>query len=249
MAIVGNAISLITLKALIHVTTKPGATVTFKKGSTTMGTKTANSSGVAELEVLSGDWGSWTIDVSWSASGIATAATGSSSVTISAATTYNVSVTVKWYLIQNGNFCSGFNHTYHATTGTRNEFRDEGDYIWLTTDTQMQYGNSFVSGYFTNGIDMGDWNNMYIDCQAIGGNSYAGIVTDTSAGEASFSNSVLTGGTVKAYTARDTKNLSLSGVTGTKYIALRAQSFAVWDSSGVSGSYGAIKVYNLYLQR
>ena len=76
MAIVGNAIYVLSTKSLIHVTTKPGATVTFKKGSTTMATKTANASGIAELEVLSGDWGSWTISGSWSASGISNAANG-----------------------------------------------------------------------------------------------------------------------------------------------------------------------------
>ena len=243
MAIIGNALSVLTLKSLIHVTTKPGATVTFKKGSTTMATKTANASGVAELEVLSGDWGSWTISGSWSASGISNAATGSSSVTISEPTTYNVSVPLTWYLIQNGNF-TGFSHRIASYLG-RSKFDDDGSYIWLCYDPYEQSANAYASGYFTNAISMNDWKTMYIDFEGKGQSANMGLVTDTTwPVEASFTNSVQLVSWLKNYSSRSTQSLNISGVTGTRYVGLRVRT-----AYGEFDSYpGALKIYNLYLR-
>jgi len=251
MAIIGNPITLITLKAVINVTTKAGATVTFKKGSTTMGTKTATATtagqGVASLEVLSGDWGAYSISVSWTQSGISTAATGSASVTVSAATTYNVTANLTWYLIKDGNFCTGF--ATSVVGPTRAVFEDSGDYIRLTMDTYEQPANDFASGYFTQGIDMAYWNSMTIDTQEKGQQAWAGLTTDTSAQEASFTNSVqLLPGQQSYYDTRSTSTLSLSGVTGTKYVALRTKGWVYIDSGGIQGSAGIIRVWNLYLQ-
>lgn len=246
MAIIGDALSVLSLKSLIHVTTKPGATVTFKKGSTTMATKTANSSGVAELEVLSGDWGSWTISGSWSASGISNAATGSSSVTLSEPTTYNVSVPLTWYLIQNGNF-TGFGHKVVGWNGTRSVFEDSGDYIWLSDDIYAQGANHrYASGYFTNAISVDDWKTMYIDFSGRGESDHMGLVTSTSAQQASFTNSMeLVYHQGESYTGRTTKNLDISGVTGTRYVALRVQANY---SPGYSNYPGDLRIYNLYLR-
>ena len=244
MEIVGNAISLVTLKALIHVTTKPGATITFNKGSTTMATKTADSNGVAELEVLSGDWGSWTISGSWNQSGISTAATGSTSLTISEAKTYNASMPLRWYLISGGNFSAGFSTSKSGGAGgERGQFKDNGDYVWLTYDIYTQSANSSISGYFTNGIDMTDWGTLVIDSQERGNSSYVGVTADTS-GQASFTASYLLAGQRSDFSSRSTKSMSLSSVTGTKYVALKTSS---WYSEYSSGT-GTIRIYNLYLQ-
>ena len=242
MAIIGNALSVLTLKSLIHVTTKPNATVTFKKGSTTMATKTANASGIAELEVLSGDWGSWTISGSWSASGISNAATGSSSVTISEPTTYNVSVPLLWYLIQNGNF-TGFGHKIESYF-PRSDFKDDGDYVWLCYDTYEQTANAYASGYFTNGISMNDWKTMYIDFSGKGESAHMGLVTDTSLVQASFTNSKALVSQRSSYSSRGTQSLDISGVTGTRYVGLRVQSFY----SEYRNCPGSLRIYNLYLQ-
>lgn len=240
-----NAIA--TRAAYIRVTTKPGATVTFVKGGTTFSTKTADSSGIAQLEVRLVDWGTFTINGSWSASGIATAATGSASVTISASTTYNVTVALKWYLIQNGNFCNGFTTTKKSDYGTRTAFEDNGDYVWLTTDIYDNPENNIVSGYFTNGIEMDYWNTLYIDSKEKG-TSYVGVTTDTTAASASFTNSLQLCSHIKSFDTRSTKSLSLSGVTGTKYVALRTNGWVSWSSSGPDGTGGFIDIWNLYLQ-
>lgn len=249
MAIVGNAVTLITLKALIHVTTKPGATVTFKKGSTTMGTKTANASGIAELEVLSGDWGSWSISASWSASGIAEKAEGSvSAFTISAATTYNKTITLKWYLIKNGDFCEGFNTTF-AGNNPRSRFEHvnaDTDYVWLTNDNQGQTAlSSYASGYFTNGISMNDWKTMYISFSGRGESDYMGLVDTASGAEANFTNSVRIVYRQGPSYAGGTGSLDVSGVTGTKYVALRVHATY---SAGYSNWPGDLHIYDLYLE-
>lgn len=240
MAIIGDAIKLITLKALIHVTTKPGATVTFKKGSTTMATKTANSSGVAELEVLSGDWGSWTITGSASPS-----ASGSASVTLSAPTTYNVTLTLTQYIIQNGNFVSGFSHSVNAAGQPHagaSYFSDQGDYIEL--QTYQGGSNEVVSGYITTGIDMSGWNTLYIDGCGKGDSGYAGPANNTSDNPPSFSTSVQLFGQIESINSRSTKSLNVSGITGTKYLALRAKAW-VWQDEGAGGT---IRIYNMYLR-
>lgn len=242
MAIIGNALSVLTLKSLIHVTTKPSATVTFKKGSTTMATKTANSSGIAELEVLSGDWGSWTISCSWSQGGISNAATGSGSVTLSEPTTYNVSVPLTWYLIQNGNF-TGFSHTIASYLG-RSKFDDDGSYIWLCYDPYEQSANAYASGYFTNAISMNDWKTMTIDFEGKGENDDMGLVTDTSLVQASFTNSTRLVQQRSSYSSRGTQSLDISGVTGTRYVGLRVESFY----SEYRSCPGSLRIYNLYLR-
>lgn len=249
MSIVGKGATVLALRAYINVTTKPNASVSFIKGGTTVATKTADGSGNTSLEVLAYNWGEWTVSVSWTQSGISTAATGSASVTISEPTSYAVTVGLTWYLIKNGNFCAGFGHKYVATGGARNAFGDYGDYIWLTTDTASQMSNTYISGYFTDAIDMDYWNSLIIDCQGIGSSTYGGVVTATSAGEASFTNSVKISGQTKSYTSRSTKTVGLSGVSGTRYVALRASAWSYWDSGGTTGSYGGIRIYNLYLQR
>ena len=235
MAIIGDALSVLSLKSLIHVTTKPGATVTFKKGSATMATKTANSSGVAELEVLSGDWGSWTISCSWSQSGISNAATGSSSVTLSEPRTYNVNVQLTWYLIQNGNF-TGFGHTI-ASYLQRSKFEDNGNYIWLCYDPYAQAANAYASGYFTNAT-------MTIDFEGKGESAHMGLVTDTSLVQASFTNSVQLVSQRSSYSSRGTQSLDISGVTGTRYVGLRVQTFY----SEYRYCPGDLAIYNLYLR-
>ena len=230
--------------AFIHVTTKPSATVTFVKGGSTYSTKTANSSGIADLEVPFRDWGAFTINGSWSQSGISNAATGSGSVTISAATTYNVSVALKWYLIQSGNW-TGFSHTYHGADHP--DFRDEGDYIWLSNDVWSNPSlNGYTSGYFTNAISVDDWKTMVIDFQGRGESDHMGLVTDTSQNQASFTNSVrLVYQKGTGYTTRATQTLDITSATGTKYVALRVHANY---SPGYSDWPGDLRVYNLYLQ-
>lgn len=246
MTIIGNALKVLSLKAVIRAKTRAGATVTFKKGSTTMATKTADSSGYAELDVLSGDWGEWTVSASWSASGIGTAATGSTNVTVSAANTYNITITLQWYLIKNGNFMTGFSHK--VVGPVRAAFRDDGNYITLTTDTQVQLSNDYAAGYFTTGIEMAFWQSLKVDSQEVGDDAFAGIVTKTTAREADFSSSVKLCSRRKSFTDRATKTLNISGVTGTKYIALQAKAWFYQDSGGPDGSHGEIRVYNLYLE-
>lgn len=241
MAIIGDALSVLTLKSLIHVTTKPGATVTFKKGSTTMATKIADG-GVAELEVLSGDWGSWTISGSWSASGISNAATGSGSLTISEPTTYNVSVPLTWYLIQDGNF-KGFGHKIESFL-SRSKFADNGSYIWLCYDEYEQAANAYASGYFTNAISMNDWKTLSIDFEGKGESDRIGLVTDITLVEASFTNSKEIVSQRSSYSSRGTQSLNISGVTGTRYVGLRVESFY----SEYRSCPGSLRIYNLYLQ-
>lgn len=239
MAIIGNALSVLALKANIYVTTRPGATVTFKKGSTTMGTLTADGSGHCNLEVLIPNFGSWTVTSTTGSD------TGSASVTVSDTIQYNVTVAQRKYLIQNGNFIVSGHKVVGKSTSA---FEDYGDYIWLATDKNLNPDNNVISGYFTAGIDMGYWKTMYIDSQQRGDGAYAGLTTSTSAQEASFTNSVQLCGQRTSYDSRSTKSLNISSVTGTKYIALKVGSWVYIDSGGIQGSYGVIRVWNLYLQ-
>lgn len=235
----------ITMKsAFIKVTTKPGATVTFVKGGTTYSTKTADGSGIAQIEVRFSDWGTFTINGSWSATGISNPATGSGSVTISSATTYNVTVALKWYLIQSGDF-TGFSHTVHGSDHP--DFRDEGSYVWLSNDV---WGNpsldGYTSGYFTNGIAVADWKTMVIDFEGRGESDHMGLVTETTADAASFTNSVrIVYQKGEGYTTRATQSLDITSATGTKYVALRVHANY---SPGYSNWPGDLRIYNLYLQ-
>lgn len=239
MAIIGQPLSVLSLKALIHVTTMPGASVKFTHGSISA-TLTANGSGNCDYEVRVPDFGTWSIT---STSGYAS---GSASVNVAAvAVTYNVTVTLIWYFIQNGNWTSGIGHSI-VQSGGSGWFKDDGNYI--LAQTYQGGSNTSVAAYMTPAVSFtGYWKTLYIDSQQIGDRAYAGVATNTSANPPNFSASVRLCGRIENWDSRHTSSVSVSGVRGSHYLALEPRSWAAWDGSVVHGSGGNIRVWNMWL--
>ena len=236
MAIIGDALSVLALKAKIHVTTMPYATVSFIRGGSTRATMTANASGNCDLEILVPDFGSWTV----SASG--EGGSGSSSVSVSDTITYNTTVTLRRYFIQSGNWVSGVGHN-KAGSGSI-EFYDDGDYILLKT---YQGGsNEIGSGYITPAVSMNNWKTLYIDSQETGDYCYAGVSTDNSSNPPSFSASVQLCGKREDWDSRHTSSVSIASVTGSRYLALRTKAW-ITETIPVHGTGGQIRVWNMWL--
>lgn len=253
MAIVGNAIYVLALKALIHVTTKPGATVTFKKGSTTMATKTANSSGVAELEVLSGDWGSWTI------TSTSSVATNSSTITVSAVQTYNVSLPLTLWLIQNGNFASGVTHDFASENAVSGSFNDAGDYVLLHQGATRPDNWDIITGYLYPAITFdGYWKTLYVETSEkgyciTGAHPIAGITSNSGATSSFASQVQLRSGSgtsryQKNFNSKHTSSLNVSNARGTYKVAFRCAMFDYYDSyQALQYADGEIRIWNAYL--
>ena len=245
MAIIGKGLSVLALKALISVTTKPGSTVTFKLGSVTMSTQTANSSGVCSLEVLVPNFGTWTI------SAVNGTASGSATVTVSDTVTYSVTVNMVMYLIRNGNFSSGFSHTLVPPTGSTNcGFTDDGDYIHLHT-LLTNHSWQRCAGYFS-AINFSDgfWKNIVIDYQAEGDPARVGLVSGTPTYDPSYSVYKNLNSRNTNLTARATSTLDISSQSGSKYVTLRAAAWTYEDEWGtvMGWTAGRLYVYNLYLR-
>lgn len=239
MGIIGNALSVLALKAKILVTTMPGSTVTFTKDEIS-GTVTADESGNCEYEVLIPNFGTWTVTATNGN------ASGTAAVDVTDIIAYSVTVTMRLYFIQNGDFAEWV--TRKVVGETRSVFADKGSYVWLTTDSVENPSNIVASGYFTNEIDMGFWKTLYVDSQEKGQSTHAGLVTGTTLKEASFTNSVRLAGQRESYDSRSTKTLDVTSVTGTRYVALRARGWILIDSGGATGAPGIIRVWNMYLE-
>lgn len=235
MAIIGDALSVLALKAKIHVTTMPYATVTFSGGGTS-GTATANASGNCDYEILVPNFGTWTVSASGGGG------SGSSSVTVSDTITYNVTVTVRRYFIQNGNFANG---AWGNKAGSDSiSFADNGDYILLKT--YQGGGNEVGSGYLNPAVSFGYWKTLYIDSQEIGDGAYAGVSTNNSSNPPSFSVSVQLCGQREEWDSRHTSSVNVAGVTGSRYLALRTKAY-ITQTIPVHGSGGNIRIWNMWL--
>lgn len=253
MAIIGDGLLVMSLKSLIHVTTKPGASVTFKKGSTTMATKTANSSGVAELEVLSGDWGSWTI------TSTSSVATNSSTITVNAVTTYNVSLPLTLYLIQNGNFASGVTHDFSSDNSGSGSFNDDGDYILLGQRATRPDHWDAITGYLYPAVTFdGYWKTLTVETSergycVTGSYPIAGITSGTGVGPTFTSYVQLRSGSgdsryQTSYNSRHTSTLNVSSVRGTYKVAFKACMYDYYDGyQALKHADGNIKIWNAYL--
>lgn len=241
MALIGKAASVLALKATLTVNTKPGATVTITKGGVTVATLTANSSGNCSLEILAVNFGTYT------ASARSGTASGSASIAVSDVTTYTLRVNMVMYLIQSGNFSSGFSHYY---TGSDAGFYDEGDAILLHTKTS-DHSWLRAAGWFT-AINFNDgfWKNIIIDWKASGDPARVGLVSGTPTDDPSYSVYMNLNSRNTSDTARATSTLSINGQTGTKYVTLRAAAWTDEDAWGnIHGwTAGRLRVYNLYLR-
>ena len=255
MAIVGEALSLLALKALIHVTTKAGATVTFKKGSTTMATKTANSSGVAELEVLSSDWGSWTVDVSWAVSGAGNA-TGSTTFIVSEATTYNKTISLRLWFVKDGDFVSGVSHSFSSEHASSGSFNDAGDYVNLHQNADRVDHWDAIAGYLGSAITFdGYWKSLVFETRERGygvtGSTLAAGLTTGSGASPTFSYYVqLRGnGEHSSYNSKHTSTLNVSSVSGSYKVVVRGAMYDHWNqySSAIISGPCDINIYNAYL--
>lgn len=241
MAIIGKAVSVLALKATLTVNTKPGATVTITKGGVTVATLTANTSGNCTLEILAANFGTYT------ASARSGTASGSASITVSDVTSYTLRVDMVMYLIQGGNFSSGFSHYY---TGSGAGFYDDGSNILLHTKTD-NHSWLKAAGWFT-AINFNDgfWKTIVIDYTAAGDPARVGLVSGTPTDDPSYSVYKNLNSRNSSATSRATTTLSISGQTGTKYVTLRA---AAWTDEDYWGNVrgwtaGRLRVYNLYLR-
>lgn len=257
MAIVGEAIRLITLKALIHVTTKAGATVTFKHDGTTYATKTADSGGVAELEVISAYWGSWTVDVSWAVSGNGNAV-GSETLTITEATTYNVSVGLRLWLVRDGNFVSNVSHSFNSAYSSLGSFDDAGDYVNLHQGVAANRVDHWdaIAGYLGSSISFdGYWKSLVFDTRerghGVSGSSLVAGLTTGSGYAPTMSKYVqLRGaGEHSSYNSRHTSTLNVSSVSGSYKVVIRGEMYDHWNEWATAVISGAcdINIYNAYL--
>lgn len=236
MTIVGNGISVLALKAKIHVKTMPGATVSFIKGGVTAATMTANGSGNCDYEILVPNFGEWTVSASGGGG------SGSSSVTVSDVVTYNVTVVLTRYFIKDGNFVSGVTHNH---VPSERWFKDDGDYVIL--QTYQGGSNEYTSGYLSPAVAFGYWKTLYIDSQEVGDGANAGVSSGHSAQQASFSASVQLCSRRETWDSRHTSSCSVASVTGSQYLALRAKAWINSESIPVHGAGGQIKVWNMWL--
>lgn len=239
MAIIGEPLSVLALKAKIHVTTMPGASVTFKHGSISA-TKTANSSGVCDYEVRVPDFGSWSITAS---SGHAS---GTNSVNVTAVTQYNVAVVLRLWIIQNGNVVSGFSQN---GVGNHHFYDDMGDYIEMKT---YQGGsNEKDSWYYNPPVSFGYWKTLVVDTASVGDPAYAGVSSNNSSNPPSFVTSVKLNNRTDEWSSstasRHTSNLNVSSVAGSRYIAFTAQAWINSEVIPVRGTGGVIRIWNAYL--
>lgn len=253
MEIIGDGLLVMSLKSLIHVTTKPGASVTFKKGSTTMATKTANSSGVAELEVLSGDWGSWTI------TSTSSVATNSSTITVNAVTTYNVSLPLTLWLIKDGNFVSGVTRDFASENSGSGSFNDAGDYVLLHQTANRPDHWDTITGYLYPAVTLdGYWKTLYVETSEKGycntGECPIAGITSNSGATSDFTSQVqLRSGSgasryQKSFNSRHTSSLNVSGARGTYKVAFRASMFSYYDGyQALQSADGEIQIWNAYL--
>lgn len=240
MAIIGEAISVLALKAKIHVNTMPGSTVVFSGPGMSV-TLYADAYGNCTCEVPVPNFGSFTI-ASYNGN-----ASGSGSVYVGAVTDYYVTVGMTLWVIQNGNFASWTGHN-RVGGGSNATFSDQGDYVELRT---YQGGsNDNIAGYITPAVDFTYWNTLYIDSQEKGDKAYAGPASNNSSNPPSFNASVRLVGKVETWDSRHTSSCNVAGVGGNQYIALHAKAWieqysqAVWIGTG-----GNIRVWNLWLQR
>lgn len=239
MAIIGEPLSVLALKAKVRVTTKAGATVKLTKGSTTL-TGTASSSGITgtcDFEIGVPDFGTWSISCT---SGNAT---GTGSVTVSDVTDYSVTVVLTLYLIRNGAFTSGISQNH---VPSERWFKTEDDHLVL--QTYQGGSNEYTSGYLKPATAFGYWKTLYIDSRETGDGAYAGICSTNTAQQASFTKSVQLCSRRDTWDSRHTSSCSVSGVTGNYYVTLRAKAWITWDEWGtVYGTGGQIRVWNLWL--
>ncbi len=244
MALIGKAASVLALKATLTVNTKPGASVTITKGGVTVATLTANASGNCSLEILAANFGTYT------ASAVYGTASGSASIAVSDVTSYTLRVNMVMYLIQSGNFSSGFSHALSAGSNVGCGFYDEGDAILLHTKTD-NHSWQRCAGYFS-AINFNDgfWKNIIIDWKASGDPARVGLVSGTPSNDPSYSTYMNLNSRNTSDTARTTSTLSINGQTGTQCVTLRA---AAWTDEDIYGNVhgwtaGRLRVYNLYLR-
>lgn len=238
MALIGKAASVLALKATLNITTKPGATVTITKGGVTVATLTANSSGRCSLEILAVNFGTYT------ASARHGYATGSASINVADVTTYNLTVHMTQYFIQNGNFVNSVGHNRVGEW----RFDDMGDYIELST---YQGGSwDYCAGYITPAISFdGYWKNLIIDSNQIGDGAWFGVAPNNSDQQISFTASVKTcNSSSSSWTGRKTSTCGVTGFTGSRYVALQTKAWIRYAGSDVVGSAGIMRIYNLYLR-
>lgn len=240
MALIGKAASVLALKATLNITTKPGASVTITKGGVTVATLTANSSGNCSLEILAANFGTYT------ASARHGYATGSASINVADVTTYNLTVHMTLYFIQNGNFVNSVGHNFVGDDA--GYFRDMGDYIELST---YQGGSwAYAAGYITPAISFdGYWKNLIIDSNQIGNGAWVGVAPNNTAQDISFTKSAkICENNRSSYTGRKTSTCAVTGFTGSRYVALQSHAWIQYSGSDVIGSAGIIRCYNLYLR-
>lgn len=240
MAIIGKAVSVLALKATLNITTMPGATVTVKKDSITVATLTANSSGNCSLEILAANFGTYT------ASAVNGKANGSASVAVTDVTTYNLTVHMTQYFIQNGNFVNSVGHKFVGEND--GYFKDAGNYIELST---YQGGSwAYAAGYITPAISFdGYWKNLIIDSNQIGNGAWVGLAPNNTDQEISFTKSAkICENNRSSYTGRKTSTCAVTGFTGSRYVALQSHAWIQYSGSDVIGSAGIIRCYNLYLR-
>ena len=248
--------AIMTKKATIHVTTKAGATVVFKRNSTTYSTQTANASGVADLTVMYADWsGTWTVDVSWAVSGNGNAVGSSGSITISAATTYNVSVSLRLWLVKDGNFVSGVSHTYTSDYSASASFDDEGSYVNLHQGATRPDHWDANTGYLGSAITFdGYWKSLVFETRERGyGATGASPIVGLTNGSGSFPTfqyyAQLRGaGEYSGYNSKHTSTINVSSVSGSYKVAARVAMYDYynWAQALVYGD-GDLNIYNAYL--
>lgn len=237
MAIIGNAMSVLALKAKIYVTTMPWAWVNFIYGGVTQVTIQANGSGNCEHEILVPQFGSWTIYATGEGG------SGTSYVGVYDTVTYTTTVTLTRYFIQNGNYVSG---VWGNKAGSDTvSIKDAGDFILL--QSYQGGGNEIGSGYLNPAVSMNNWKTLYIDSQEIGDEAYAGVATNNSSNPPNFSAVVQLCGRREEWDGRHTTAISVSGVSGSQYLALRTKSWINTSVIPVHGAGGNIRVWNMWL--
>ena len=236
------------LKAVIHVTTKPGATVTFTKGGISASV-TANGSGVADFEVLSFNWGSWTVT---STSSIAS---NSQTITVSAATTYNVSLSLRLWLVKDGDFASGATHSFSSEHTSSGSFYDSGNDILLRQKADHFGYSDAIVGYFNSISFDGYWKTLVMQTKEKGksvtGKTLIGGLTSGSGTNPTFAYMVQlrsAGQYSSVQSDYHTSTLNVSGARGTYSVAFRGCMYDYEDfEHGIVAVDGDIRIRNLYL--